>query len=207
MATLNFTTPFTAVHRPRLKLPRGNRRNVKFLHLLLLLFGVILLNLTLFHRMYPTRWESKKQMAPHLQAKDSYVQSRRYMKKPGRYYTGSIKKGGEAEEGSSGRKKKYLVMWPTIPAAEGGSSDTRVVDVIRELVELDYEVDFIFWKDLEGSMGKAALFDLGVNRILGPYENSKISRHPPSDLNGYTTIFLWSWTNSKFMNWILDTVR
>ncbi|GMH47543.1 hypothetical protein TL16_g00086 [Triparma laevis f. inornata] len=129
------------------------------------------------------------------------------MKKPGRYYTGSIKNGGEAEEGSSGRKEKYLVMWPTIPAAEGGSSDTRVVDVIRELVELDFEVDFIFWKDLEGSMGKAALFDLGVNRILGPYENSKISRHPPSDLNGYTTIFLWSWTNSKFMNWILDTVR
>ena len=201
----NTATPFTA-HRTRNTRPRGSRRRLKFQHLLLLLFGVILINLMLFHRMYPTSWEPPEQRSAHFQTKELYLQSRRYMKKPGRYYTGTINE--DAEEGSreTGSKEKYLVVWSTIPATEGSLSDLRVIDVIRELVDLDYDVDFIFWKDSEGSMEKAALNDLGVKRILGPYQNS-ISRHPPSDLNGYTTIFVRPWLSPKFMNWLLDTVR
>ena len=46
-----------------------------------------------------------------------------------------------------------------------------------------------------------------MTRILGPYKNSIVSRHPATDFNGYGVIFTWIWPDLRLLFWLLDTVR
>ena len=178
----------------------------------LVLLVVLLLNMAAFHSLYnANETSSQLQQHPHQQKHsqeraDPLFRTRKYMKKPGRYYPG-------VQGGASGRqKRRCLVLWSKIPSVSAGDAplsnpNTRVSDAIKELLNSNYDVDLMFWEDENDGKGKKYLKDLGVSRVLGPYKNSIISRHPATDLNGYRTVFLWISPNRKLLFWLLDTVR
>ena len=198
----------------------ASTRRKRFQCMVLFLISFLLLNALAFHSLYVSNGSSsfnpqrkfhhQLQQQQHAHAEsDPLFRTRKYMKKPGRYYPGQ----GHQDDKSGREHRRCLVLWPRIPvervdrSPSSSSSDKKVMSAIKELLKLRYDVDVMFWEDEFDAEAKKALKDLGVTRILGPYKNTIVSRHPATDLNGYGVVFTWIWPDPRLLFWLLDTVR
>jgi hypothetical protein len=108
---------------------------------------------------------------------------------------------------------KIAIAWPTIPVPYKGS-DSRAVDAIRVLSEAGFSVDLIFWRDFASEIHSDAhddtperqrITEAGVNRILGPYEDTPLSLSH-TFVSSYHAMVYWLWPHIEWLDALTDMI-